>query len=139
MNSHNRPRNVLGSTIPYPHKPSISIVRLTTTNKDEFELINTIIHETIHVITLQYLHDNPRTAALLDEYAKYLRFKEGLEEGGWYGNKNAKEMIAEFFSNAEYREWLKTVPAPKLKMSMFEKIADFIARIFTGKSKTAYE
>ena len=139
LNSHNRPLNVLGSTIPYPHKPSISIVRLTTTNKDEFELINTIIHETIHVITLQYLHDNPRTAALLDEYAKYLRFKEGLEDGGWYGNKNAKEMIAEFFSNAEYREWLKTVPAPKLKMSMFEKIVDFIARIFTGKSKTAYE
>lgn len=48
-------------------------------------------------------------------------------------------MIAEFFSNAEYREWLKTVPAPKLKMSMFDKIVDFIARIFTGKSKTAYE
>lgn len=139
LNSHNRPRNVLGSTIQYPHKPSISIVRLTTTNKDEFELINTIIHETIHVITLQYLHDNPRTAALLDEYAKYLRFKEGLEDGGWYGNKNAKEMIAEFFSNAEYREWLKTIPAPKLKMSMFDKIVDFIARIFTGKSKTAYE
>lgn len=139
LNSHNRPLNVLGSTIPYPHKPSISIVRLTTTNKDEFELINTIIHETIHVITLQYLYDNPRTAALLDEYAKYLRFKEGLEDGGWYGNKNAKEMIAEFFSNAEYREWLKTVPAPKLKMSMFDKIVDFIARIFTGKSKTAYE
>ena len=139
LNSHNRPQNVLGSTISYPHKPSISIVRLTTTNKDEFELINTIIHETIHVITLQYLHDNPRTTALLDEYAKYLRFKEGLEEGGWYGNKNAKEMIAEFFSNAEYREWLKTVPAQKLKMSMFDKIVDFIARIFTGKSKTAYE
>lgn len=139
LNSHNRPLNVLGSTIPHPHKPSISIVRLTTTNKDEFELINTIIHETIHVITLQYLHDNSQTAALLDEYAKYLRLKEGLEEGGWYGNKNAKEMIAEFFSNAEYREWLKTVPAPKLKMSMFEKIVDFIARIFTGKSKTAYE
>jgi hypothetical protein len=136
LNSHNRPLNVLGSTIPYPHKPSISIVRLTTTNKDEFELINTIIHETIHVITLQYLHDNPRTAALLDEYAKYLRLK-GV---GWYGNSNAKEMIAEFFSNAEYREWLKTVPAPKVKnMSVFEKIADFIARIFTGKSKTAYE
>lgn len=136
LNSHNRPLNVLGSTIPYPHKPSISIVRLTTTNKDEFELINTIIHETIHVITLQYLHDNPQTAALLDEYAKYLRLK-GV---GWYGNSNAKEMIAEFFSNAEYREWLKTVPAPKVKnMSVFEKIADFIARIFTGKSKTAYE
>lgn len=139
LNSHNRPLNVLGSTIPHSYKPSVSIVRLTTTNKDEFELINTIIHETIHVITLQYLRDNPRTTALLDEYAKYLRFKEGLEEGGWYGNKNAKEMIAEFFSNAEYREWLKTVPAPKLKMSMFEKIVDFIARIFTGKSKTAYE
>ena len=136
LNSHNRPLNVLGSTIPYPHKPSISIVRLTTTNKDEFELINTIIHETIHVITLQYLHDNPRTAALLDEYAKYLRLK-GV---GWYGNSNAKEMIVEFFSNAEYREWLKTVPALKVKnMSVFEKIADFIARIFTGKSKTAYE
>ena len=49
-------------------------------------------------------------------------------------------MIAEFFSNAEYREWLKTVPAPKVKnMSMFEKIVDFIVRIFTGNSKNAYE
>nr|DAF73564.1 MAG TPA: hypothetical protein [Caudoviricetes sp.] len=48
-------------------------------------------------------------------------------------------MIAEFFSNAEYREWLKTVPAPKVEMSMFDKIVDFIVRIFTGEAKNIYE
>jgi hypothetical protein len=60
-------------------------------------------------------------------------------DSNWYGNTNAKEMMAEFFSNADYREWLKTVPAPKVKISMFEKIVDFIVRIFTGDSKNAYE
>ena len=73
---------------------------------------------------------------LFNKYASYL----SSIDYNWYGNSDAKEMIAEFFSNAEYREWLKTVPAPRVKnMSMFEKIVDFIVRIFTGESKSAYE
>jgi hypothetical protein len=73
---------------------------------------------------------------LFNKYASYL----SSIDHNWYGNSDAKEMIAEFFSNAEYREWLKTVPAPRVKnMSMFEKIVDFIVRIFTGESKNLYE
>ena len=104
-------------------------------NTDEFELMHVILHEAIHVVTVQYLKSNPQLNQLFDEYARHLRYIAPR----WYGNEKAEEMIAEFFSNADYREWLKTVPAPKLKMSMFEKIVDFIVRIFTGKSKSAYE
>ena len=113
----------------------MSIIHLSTENIDEFELMHTIIHEAIHVVTNQYFHDNPQATELFNKYAKYLR----TIDSNWYGNTNAKEMMAEFFSNADYREWLKTVPAPKVKMSMFEKIVDFIVRIFTGDSKNAYE
>jgi hypothetical protein len=113
----------------------MSIIHLSTENIDEFELMHTIIHEAIHVVTNQYFHDNPQVTELFNKYAKYLR----MIDSNWYGNTNAKEMIAEFFSNADYREWLKTVSAPKVKMSMFEKIVDFIVRIFTGDSKNAYE
>lgn len=105
-------------------------------NNDESDFIQTIIHEAIHVVTVQYLRNNPQYSQLFDKYARYLR---DMGNKQWYGNENAEEMIAEFFSNAEYREWLKTVPAPKVKMSMFEKIVDFIVRIFTGDSKNAYE
>ena len=105
-------------------------------NNDESDFIQTIIHEAIHVVTVQYLRNNPQYSQLFDKYARYLR---GIGNKQLLGNENAEEMIAEFFSNAEYREWLKTVPAPKVKMSMFEKIVDFIVRIFTGNSKNAYE
>lgn len=106
-------------------------------NNDESDFIQTIIHEAIHVVTVQYLRNNPQYSQLFDKYAYYLR---DIGNKQWLGNENAEEMIAEFFSNAEYREWLKTVPAPKVKnMSMFEKIVDFIVRIFTGNSKNAYE
>lgn len=106
-------------------------------NNDESDFIQTIIHEAIHVVTVQYLRNNPQYSQLFDKYTSYLR---GISNKQWLGNENAEEMIAEFFSNAEYREWLKTVPAPKVKnMSMFEKIVDFIVRIFTGNSKNAYE
>ena len=106
-------------------------------NNDESDFIQTIIHEAIHVVTVQYLRNNPQYSQLFDKYTSYLR---GISNKQWIGNENAEEMIAEFFSNAEYREWLKTVPAPKVKnMSMFEKIVDFIVRIFTGNSKNAYE
>lgn len=106
-------------------------------NNDESDFIQTIIHEAIHVVTVQYLRNNPQYSQLFDKYTSYLR---GMSNKQWLGNENAEEMIAEFFSNAEYREWLKTVPVPKVKnMSMFEKIVDFIVRIFTGNSKNAYE
>ena len=62
------------------------------------------------------------------------------KNASWYGNNSGIELIAEFFSNAEYREWLKTVPAlNKDVMSMFENILNFIIHIFTGESKNAYE
>lgn len=105
-------------------------------NTDEFEFMHTIVHEAIHVVTLRYLQENPHLEVLFNKYASYL----SSIDYNWYGNSDAKEMIAEFFSNAEYREWLKTVPAPRVKnMSMFEKIVDFIVRIFTGESKNLYE
>lgn len=105
-------------------------------NADEFQFMNTIVHEAIHVVTLRYLQENPHLEVLFNKYARYLYSRDRT----WYGNADAREMIAEFFSNAEYREWLKTVPAPKIKnMSVFEKIVDFIVRIFTGESKNLYE
>lgn len=105
-------------------------------NTDEFEFMHTIVHEAIHVVTLRYLQENPHLEVLFNKYASYL----SSIDYNWYGNSDAEEMIAEFFSNAEYREWLKTVPAPRVEnMSMFEKIVDFIVRIFTGESKNLYE
>lgn len=130
-------RDLLGVTETSHTDHSISRVSIAyDLNTDEFEFMHTIVHEAIHVVTLRYLQENPHLEVLFNKYASYL----SSIDYNWYGNSNAKEMIAEFFSNAEYREWLKTVPAPKVKnMSMFEKIVDFIVRIFTGESKNLYE
>ena len=51
----------------------MSIIRLSTENIDEFDLMHTIIHEAIHVVTNQYFHDNPQVAELFNKYAKHLR------------------------------------------------------------------
>lgn len=130
-------RDLLGVTETSHTDHSISRVSIAyDLNTDEFEFMHTIVHEAIHVVTLRYLQENPHLEVLFNKYASYL----SSIDYNWYSNSNAKEMIAEFFSNAEYREWLKTVPAPKVKnMSMFEKIVDFIVRIFTGESKNLYE
>lgn len=130
-------RGLLGVTKTSHTDRSVSMVSVAyDLNTDEFEFMHTIVHEAIHVVTLRYLQENPHLEVLFNKYASYL----SSIDYNWYGNSNAKEMIAEFFSNAEYREWLKTVPAPRVKnMSMFEKIVDFIVRIFTGESKNLYE
>ena len=130
-------RDLLGVTETSHTDHSISRVSVVyDLNTDEFEFMHTIVHEAIHVVTLRYLQENPHLEVLFNKYASYLSSIDHT----WYGNSDAKEMIAEFFSNAEYREWLKTVPAPNVKnMSMFEKIVDFIVRIFTGESKNLYE
>lgn len=129
--------NFLGVTKTLHTDHSVSRVFVSyDLNTDEFEFMHTIVHEAIHVVTLRYLQENPHLEVLFNKYASYL----SSIDYNWYGNSNAKEMIAEFFSNAEYREWLKTVPAPRVEdMSMFEKIVDFIVRIFTGESKNLYE
>lgn len=130
-------RGLLGVTETSHTDHSVSRVSVAyDLNTDEFEFMHTIVHEAIHVVTLRYLQENPHLEVLFNKYASYL----SSIDYNWYGNSDAKEMIAEFFSNAEYREWLKTVPAPKVKnMSVFEKIVDFIVRIFTGESKNLYE
>lgn len=128
-------KSVLGVTMSDKLDKSESKVILYLGNRDEFKLMNTIVHEAIHVVTLRYLQVNPQTAAVLRSYAKYLKSINSR----WYGNTNEKEMIAEFFSNADYRAWLKTVPARDIDVSMLDKIVDFIVRIFTGESKTAYD
>lgn len=130
-------RDILGVTETSHTDHSVSRVSVAyDLNTDEFEFMHTIVHEAIHVVTSRYLQENPHLEVLFNKYASYLSSIDYNQ----YGNSNAKEMIAEFFSNAEYREWLKTVPAPKVKnMSMFEKIVDFIVRIFTGESKNLYE
>ena len=105
-------------------------------NNDESDFMHTVVHEAIHVATVSYLMQHPELQSVLDSYAQYLFSKNA----SWYGNNSGIELIAEFFSNAEYREWLKTVPAlNKDVMSMFENILNFIIHIFTGESKNAYE
>lgn len=129
-------RGIAGVTESLHTDNSVSAVHIAyDVNVDEFEFMHTIVHEAIHVVTLRYLQKNPHLEVLLNKYASYL----SSIDYNWYGNTNAKEMIAEFFSNAEYREWLKTIPAPKVEMSMFDKIVDFIVRIFTGEAKNIYE
>lgn len=129
-------RGLAGLTESLHTDNSVSTVYISyDDNTDEFDFMHTIVHEAIHVVTLRYLQKNPHLEVLLNKYASYL----SSIDYSWYGNTNAKEMMAEFFSNADYREWLKTVPAPKVKMSMFDKIVDFIVRIFTGDAKNIYE
>lgn len=81
---------------------------------------DTIIHETAHAATLEYLNKNPTVKLIIQGYIEeLLKFVEPntrlinshYYSSNIYGFQNAKEFVAEFIANPKFRDILKNIPS----------------------------
>ena len=114
------------------------------------DIEKTLLHEMIHTLTVTKLRQNKAAWNAMQQIIDYTldtiaedssKFHDSwyITEDGRrtkipidvYGLFNPKEFVAEFFANKEFQDMLKEIPAKDNQhKSIFEKIIDWIARLF---------
>lgn len=103
--------------------------------------LHTVGHEILHAATLNAMDHDPEFAKQMDDFFEKLKStasKDDLwENNGWYGLADAKEMIAEAFSNPEFQRWMSDRP-PLLEVKAPSAWQEFknIIKEYLGTPKT---
>jgi hypothetical protein len=103
-----------------------------TGRSPEAELAYTVAHELAHVATSGELYKNAGLARQMEGYLALARQHGDVAEH--YGLKNIHEMVAEAYSNAKFRQFLRDIPAPH-NTTLFDHIKNFFRSIL-GMDKT---
>ena len=118
----------------YASTHSIEIDAKALTGSNAKEALNrmegTIIHEIAHAITTRAMDSDPNARKeILEIFSEFqkLRSQYGITLG--YAAKNPKEFVAEFLSNKAFREALMELPSSTKKVTLGQKILNFIKRI----------
>ena len=118
----------------YASTHSIEIDAKALTGSNAKEALNrmegTIIHEIAHAITVRAMASDPNARKeILEIFSEFqkLRSQYGITLG--YATKNPKEFVAEFLSNKAFREALMELPSSTKKVTLGQKILNFIKRI----------
>lgn len=103
------------------------------------DTIHTILHEIIHGVSIAYFNEHEEERNNFEQYIEYIRKMSdkapdghsamfSLHGNGIYGLKNPQEFIAEFFSNPNFQNWLKLIPAMEKTQfdSLFHQILNKI-------------
>ena len=118
----------------YASTHSIEIDAKSLTGSNTKEALNrmegTIIHEIAHAITSRAIDSDPAARKeileIFSEFTK-LRSQYGITLG--YASKNPKEFVAEFLGNKAFREALMELPSSTKKVTLGQKILNFIKKI----------
>ena len=118
----------------YASTHSIKIDAKSLTGSNTKEALNrmegTIIHEIAHAITSRAIDSDPAARKeileIFSEFTK-LRSQYGITLG--YASKNPKEFVAEFLGNKAFREALMELPSSTKKVTLGQKILNFIKKI----------
>ena len=118
----------------YASTHSIKIYAKSLTGSNTKEALNrmegTIIHEIAHAITSRAIDSDPAARKdileIFSEFTK-LRSQYGITLG--YASKNPKEFVAEFLGNKAFREALMELPSSTKKVTLGQKILNFIKKI----------
>ena len=70
--------------------------------------IKTLAHEVVHIFTLGAIKKNTDCVRACKIFYQYCKDSFAKDEETPYGLKNFKEFVAEFFTNPEFREYLKS-------------------------------
>ena len=107
-----------------------------------------IMHEIVHSLTTLRIATDPKLKAALEEYVNYCknyveRHSAVPRTFGFdsvYGFTNPQEFIAEFFSNSEFQELLRAIPAMDNERfsNIFEEVLNRILEFLGIRSKNAY-
>ena len=107
-----------------------------------------IMHEIVHSLTTLRIVTDPKLKAALEEYVNYCKkyveshsaVSRSFGLDSVYGFTNPQEFIAEFFSNSEFQELLRAIPAmdDKRFSNIFEEVLNRILEFLGIRSKNAY-
>jgi hypothetical protein len=115
-----------------PQGPEIRINRnhleylRATGRSPEAELAYTVAHELVHVATSGEIFKNPRLAEQLRGYLALAREHGTAAEH--YGLTNEHEMVAEAYTDAKFRQFLRDIPAPHNE-SLFDHVWRFLKSV----------
>jgi hypothetical protein len=127
----------------YASTHSIEIDAKSLTGSNAKEALNrmegTIIHEIAHAITTRAMDSDPAARKeileIFSEFTK-LRSQYGITLG--YASKNPKEFVAEFLGNKAFREALMELPSSTKKVTLGQKILNFIKKILGMPVKNTF-
>lgn len=118
----------------YASTHSIEIDAKALTGANAKEALNrmegTIIHEITHAITTRAMDSDPNARKeILEIFSEFRKLSSqyGITLG--YAAKNPKEFVAEFLGNKAFREALMELPSSTKKVTLGQKILNFIKRI----------
>lgn len=118
----------------YASTHSIEIDAKALTGANAKEALNrmegTIIHEITHAITARAMDSDPNARKeILEIFSEFRKLSSqyGITLG--YAAKNPKEFVAEFLSNKAFREALMELPSSTKKVTLGQKLLNFIKRI----------
>lgn len=118
----------------YASTHSIEIDARSLVGSNAKEALNhmegTIIHEIAHAITTRAMNSDPAARKeILEVFSEYTKLSSqyGITLG--YAAKNPKEFVAEFLGNKAFREALMELPSSTQKVTLGQKILNFIKRI----------
>lgn len=112
------------------------------------DFMHTIAHELIHALTSRTILDDTQSYRKMEAYVEYLRrnYKDVFElrygPGIAYGLNNPQEFIAEFFSNVQFQNMLKEIPAveeSKFKSAFHEFLNKILEFLGIKPATNAYE
>ena len=101
----------------------------------EVELVRTIAHEMAHIATAHQIHSNPHLQAELLGYLRQAREAAGSKTR-FYGLTDINEMVAEAYSNENFRNFLRSVETPQ-NLSLWARVKNlFLRAIGRGQDMT---
>lgn len=114
------------------HSIKIDVKSLTGANAKEAlnRMEGTIIHEIAHAITSRAIDSDPDARKeILEIFSEFKKLgsQYGITLG--YASKNPKEFVAEFLGNKAFREALMELPSSTKKVTLGQKILNFIKKI----------
>jgi hypothetical protein len=99
----------------------------------------TIIHEIVHALTINYIKENRDSKNVKELESLYKYAKDKLKDEDWYGTTNLYEFAAESLSRKAFKDRLKTIePLKSEKKNLFQQVIDKILDFF-GLNKKSKE
>lgn len=122
--------------------------------KDKAQLAHTVVHELYHAVSMNELVNNPKFESEIDGIVQQARKKLGVEDyfkdaantdfgaskdNKYYGLLNAKEFIAEIFSNKDFSQMIDGIKIGDGKKSLLIRVIDYIKRAVGIKGQSTSE
>lgn len=122
--------------------------------KDKSTLAHTVVHELYHAVSMNEIVNNPKFEGEIEGIVQQARAKLGLsdyfkdaantdfgsgKDNKYYGLLNAKEFVAEIFSNKEFSDMIDGIKVGSGKKSLLGRFIDYLKHAIGVKGQSSSE